>query len=598
MEDKRTAIAIFLCIMVVMIYSELVITPYYQRAAEQHGATPTPETNREIPPPPKDASLSNVEHATVTNPAPVPAETTKVVAQTTPTLAQIAAAPFTKISTPNMELSLSHLGARVKSLSLVRYREALAAEKPLETVLSSDGLPLPLGVYVDKLDDANVTYTLLKTSGDTVNLENSYLVGPGKDLELTFEGNLGGTIIRKIFKFRADSYLFEVNIELGSAISPDARIWLEWTRFGSFEQESERLNPLSYTLLDTNNKIAHTLVPALKEELTELQSNVKEAGSNQWISLGDKYFSASLVASTAGLNSRIGRLPVDAKDSAPAGDLFFSRIAGQSTKGAFSVYVGPKDDTILSATGFQLHRTIDLGFFSVLAYPLLSLIRLFHALLGNYGLAIILLTLAIKTAFLPLTATSMRSMKAMQELQPEIKALRDRIKDPTQLNQEMAGLFKKRGVNPMGGCLPMLIQIPIFFGLYSALFNSIELRHAPFALWIKDLSSPEHLTIFGIGIPIMVLLMGLSMFIQQRGQPQAGLDPAQQKVMKFMPIIFTGMFIVVPMPAGLVLYWLVNNTISIIQQTYLRNDKKASPLTATLLASAAIFSLGFVLTLI
>jgi YidC/Oxa1 family membrane protein insertase len=186
----------------------------------------------------------------------------------------------------------------------------------------------------------------------------------------------------------------------------------------------------------------------------------------------------------------------------------------------------------------------------------------------------------------------------MQDLAPEIKALRERIKDPTQLNQETFALYKRKGVNPMGGCLPVAVQIPVFLGLYNALLNAIELRHAPFALWITDLSSPEKLTVWGIGIPVMVLLMAASMIYQQWTTPNPSADPAQQKMMMIMPVVFAGMFIVFPMPAGLVLYWLVNNIISIIQQLYMRNAQKGSVYVGTMVANAVIFGVGFLLTLI
>jgi YidC/Oxa1 family membrane protein insertase len=199
---------------------------------------------------------------------------------------------------------------------------------------------------------------------------------------------------------------------------------------------------------------------------------------------------------------------------------------------------------------------------------------------------------------LPLSKASFKSMKQMQEVQPEIKALKERIKDPNQLNQEIFALYKRRGVNPMGGCLPIALQIPVFLGLYQALLNAIELRHAPYALWITDLSSPEKLQLFGIGIPVMVLLMAASMIIQQWTTPNPSADPAQQKAMMFMPIIFAGMFIIYPMPAGLVLYWLVNNIISITQQMYLRGSGDKSVYLGTLVASAAIFGAGFIFTLI
>ena len=273
------------------------------------------------------------------------------------------------------------------------------------------------------------------------------------------------------------------------------------------------------------------------------------------------------------------------------------RIGGTGNTVATKLYAGPKNEESLSLVDPRLSRSIDLGYFTFLAKPLLSAIRFFYALLGNYGLAIILLTLVIKTIFLPLNMASLKSMKKMQEIQPEIQALKERIKDnPTQLNTELRQLFVKRGVNPVGGCLPILVQIPVFLGLYNALLNAIEMRHAPFALWITDLSAPESLHILGMGIPVMLLLMAASMLIQQYTTPTPAMDPVQKKVMLLMPIMFTVMFIIIPMPAGLVLYWLVNNTISIVQQVGMRKYTARGALNATLFASIAIFFLGFALT--
>jgi YidC/Oxa1 family membrane protein insertase len=220
-----------------------------------------------------------------------------------------------------------------------------------------------------------------------------------------------------------------------------------------------------------------------------------------------------------------------------------------------------------------------------------------NQVLGNYGLAIIALTLVVKTLLLPLSKASFVSMKRMQDLQPEIAALRERIKDPTQLNQEVFALYKRKGVNPMGGCFPILVQIPVFLGLYQALLNSIELRHAPFALWITDLSSPERLVLLGIPVPVMVLLMAASMLFQSWTGPQPA-DEAQRKAMMIMPFVFAAMFIIFPMPSGLVLYWLVNNLISITQQIYLRKEGSGSAYKATFLASLLIFFAGYVLTLV
>jgi YidC/Oxa1 family membrane protein insertase len=274
-------------------------------------------------------------------------------------------------------------------------------------------------------------------------------------------------------------------------------------------------------------------------------------------------------------------------------------VASSSTGGRFHIYVGPKDyKTLESIANFNLERTIDLGWFAFLALPLLWLLRSLYALFGNYGLAIIGLTLLVKAALLPLSKASFASAKKMQDLQPEIKALKERVKDPNQLNQEMFALYKRKGVNPMGGCFPVLIQIPVFLGLYNALLNAIELRHAPFAGWIRDLSAPESLHLFGIGVPVMVLLMAASMVYQTWTTPNPSADPNQQKMMMIMPLVFAGMFIIFPMPAGLVLYWLVNNIISIVQQLYMRSATKGSVYMATVVASVAIFGFGYVLTMI
>jgi len=209
----------------------------------------------------------------------------------------------------------------------------------------------------------------------------------------------------------------------------------------------------------------------------------------------------------------------------------------------------------------------------IIAKPLLYLLRFFDEYVHNYGVSIILLTILVKALFWPLTHKSYKSMKEMQKLQPRMAKLREKHKnDKQKLNQEMMALYKTYKVNPMGGCLPMVIQIPVFFALFRVLGGCIELRHAPFMLWINDLSAPDRLFNFPFqipfmsppyGIPVLTLLMGASMFLQQKMTPTPG-DPMQAKIMMFLPIIFTFMFI--NFPSGLVLYWLVNNILSIGQQ--------------------------------
>ena len=227
-------------------------------------------------------------------------------------------------------------------------------------------------------------------------------------------------------------------------------------------------------------------------------------------------------------------------------------------------YAGTKELEILEEKGNHLVRMIDYGWFgnkfAFLVKPLLKVLAYFYGVTQNYGWSIIFLTIIIKLLFFPLTHKSFKSMKGMTKIQPYVKVIQERNKDDRkQMNEELLELYKKHKVNPVGGCLPMLLQIPVFIALYHALFFSIELRGAPFIGWITDLSvaDPYYVT------PV---LMGITMFLQQRMTPSIG-DPMQQKIMMFLPIVFT--FLFVSFPAGLVIYWTVNNMLTISQQYYI-----------------------------
>jgi len=229
--------------------------------------------------------------------------------------------------------------------------------------------------------------------------------------------------------------------------------------------------------------------------------------------------------------------------------------------------MGPRDPGILETVNYRLSEIIDFGIFDFIARPLLFVLNFFYSFVGNYGIAIILLTVVIKIVFWPLTQKSYSSMKAMQTLQPEMQKIREKFKnDKERLNREIMELYKTKRVNPLGGCLPMLIQIPVFFALYKVLLGNIDLRHAPFALWITDLSAkdPYYIT------PI---IMGGTMFLQQKMTPST-MDPTQAKIFMVMPIVFTFLFL--NFPSGLVIYWLVNNILTILQQ-YLINKSAVKP---------------------
>ncbi|NDC38284.1 MAG: membrane protein insertase YidC, partial [Proteobacteria bacterium] len=444
----------------------------------------------------------------------------------------------------------------------------------------ADGI-LPGGAYIGSQDDSMVKYDLDPAVSSGPNCQAS-----GQSLcTLSLVGKLGSDTIRKTFSFKGDSYLLGASVVASGALAQHPA-WLEWSQWVSADESHQRLNPLSFKILSSENKV-HTVM------LTQDHGGVSNTDATQWVSIEGRYFLASLLPFAQGPNGYTIH-----ETHADGSHTLYGRIAGAPGTGSYNLYLGPKDSQTLTATGYQLNRNIDLGYFSFLAFPMLWLLRFFHSIVGNYGISIILLTLLIKTAFLPLTMVSFRSARAMQDLQPEIKALRERITDPTQLNQEMMSLYKKRGVNPLGGCFPVLIQIPVFIGLYNALLNAIELRHAPFALWIHDLSAPERLMIGGAAVQLMVLILGVSMFMQQYMTPTPGMEPAQRKVLLAMPVVLTASFLIYPLPAGLVLYWIVNNTISITQQLYIKGARAISPMQATLIAGAALVAVGYLLTIL
>jgi len=242
---------------------------------------------------------------------------------------------------------------------------------------------------------------------------------------------------------------------------------------------------------------------------------------------------------------------------------------------------------VLEAANPALSKAIDFGLWGVIALPFLRALKVFYRIAPNYGVAIILLTVIVRLLVLPMSIKGQRSMMRMQRLQPQVEKIREKFKgDKERLNREMVDLYKRNHVNPMGGCLPMVVQLPVFFGLYYALLNAIELRQAPFVGWIKDLSAPDCLPIKGMpaipfttlhGIPVLVLLMTITALAQQWMAPKNP-DPSQQKMMMYMPVVFSLIFL--QLPAGLSLYYFSSNLLGVAQQYVLNREfKQYSPAT-------------------
>lgn len=327
----------------------------------------------------------------------------------------------------------------------------------------------------------------------------------------------------------------------------------------------ETLEEMSYSDIDDDGRVIH-------------------AGTGGWLGFSDKYWLVALIPNqqtpVTGIIERLaGGLPsysISMVDNIPA------EIApGASYEITNHLYAGAKDVRLLDAYGENLgiplfDRAVDFGWFYFMTKPLFLLLTFIHGIVGNFGVAIMILTVIVRIFLFPLANKSYKSMSRMKKLSPQMQALRERYKeDKPKLQQEMMQMYKREKVNPAAGCLPLLLQIPVFFALYKVFLVSIEMRHAPFVLWIKDLTAPDPTTIFNLFglipwdppsllmVGVLPLLMGLSMWAQQQLNP-APPDPVQAKIFGFLPIVFT--FFLASFPAGLVLYWTCNNTLSLLQQ--------------------------------
>lgn len=570
-DNRRFMTALFISMLLVFFYTQYFMPRPEPNAAQQASAVATAAPSSSAP----SSSLEQgSKPQTDTSASSAPQGQSQASAH--PSVSDLNKSEKVVVESGKFILVVNTLGAKIESMKLKGYTLQLGESTLLDMVHSNQSAALPLSVRFGNQNDDFVRYSLTQQPG-----QGPFRVPGDSNLTLRFSGALpDGRQITKTFVFQPESYLFEVDVRLSAPESDGSPLWLEWTRYVSTVDSSARYDQKDFLILDERGKLVRIQGP-------KVEQGVRDVGKGSWVSIADQYFISTIIPENSLATVAAGR----------EGDVLVERVEGGSLATKFRVFAGPKIYEDLEKTGFSLEKNVDMGMFSFLAYPILLLLRIFYSWLGNYGLAIILLTLVIKLAFLPLTSASFKSMRAMQEIQPEVQALRERIEDPTKLNQELMSLYKRRGVNPLGGCLPVMIQIPVFLGLYNALLNAIELRHAPFAIWITDLSAPERLEIFGIGVPLMILIMGASMLIQQWTTPTT-MDPAQKKAFLLMPVMFTAMFVIFPMPSGLVLYWLINNIISIIQQAFLRKESGLTPFKATIIGSVAIFAFGYLLVLI
>jgi YidC/Oxa1 family membrane protein insertase len=514
----------------------------------------------QTPPPKKaDQTTAAVDQA---SPAPVaPAQSPPVdAAQASdataapPTPSQVQ--PAFIIDTDLFRIALSNQGGTVRSWQLKKYK--VTDNKPLELVNTSSGLEPPFSLYFPgQKPSANVNWAWYTQTGDP------------DGLGVTYEFSDGHTVVRKTFRFEKNSYISHVSAEVTIDGKPVPSS-VEWRGgFGdlTIANPSGTQHVLYYDL--GANKLVTKSVGDAKSGPATFTGNFSFAG------LADTYFAAVFLPQDAA-QSQVTAFADTVRTTLEEKPQNFSGVAvADGTNNKFELFVGPKDLDLLSKLNPKLTQVVDFGWLSILAKPLFLLVNWFNdSLVHNFGWSIILVTIAINFILFPLKLSNMKSMRKMQALKPQIDAINDKYRglkmtDPRKgdQNQEVMDLYKKYGVNPMGGCVPMLLQIPFFFAFYKVFTVSVEMRGAPW-LWVHDLSQPEHLA-----IKVLPIIMIASQFVMQKMTPQAGGDPNQQRMMMLMPLIFGVMFY--NFPSGLVLYYLTSNLVGMGQQWFFNHTESA-----------------------
>ena len=534
--DKKTILAIVLSILVLFVYQTFFVIPPLKKpvAVQKEASTAAPTAGKEKGTAP--AQISPVK----TTLSPLTAVKEKDI----PVETNLFKAVFTT------------KGGALKSFKLKGYRKTLDKDSELiDLVDVREGMSRPLNITFPESSINIPANSMYEADVSAIDITTT----PDRR-RLTFSQTYPSQIkVEKMFTFQPDKFVFDLEIRVYnlSAAPINEKVALGWHHFVDPKAEID-----SYTHEGPVVFVAKTVE---REEVKKIDKDKLFGPDISWGGFETKYFIASMIPQNPSLTSLIvskdNRNLVSTSMNGPKTLI----PVGQAGLFSYTFFLGPKDYNILKAQGIGLENAIDFGsWMKWLAMPMLIILKYLNEFVNNYGIAIIILTILIKIIFWPLGNKSYKSMKEMQKLQPKMLELRDKYKDDKQkLSQETMALYKAHKVNPMGGCLPMVIQIPVFFGLYKALLYAIELRHAPFIWWIQDLSAkdPYYIT---------PLIMGATMFVQQKMSPPAG-DPMQQKIMLFLPIIFTFLFL--NFPSGLVIYWLFNNILSIGQQYYVNKQR-------------------------
>ena len=461
------------------------------------------------------------------------------------------------IKTDNYDLKISEVGGDIREIRLLKHFDD--ADQPY-LLMSDRTNPLfyvfQSGFSGKSLPSHKVNYQFEQTKYE--------MQGDSLSVPLTYE--TADLKVVKTYTFKKGSYEIQVSNQVTNKTNGDLnpKVYYQFLHDGTSNQGSVMMPTFTgaayYTKDQNFNKLGFS---DIKDETFSLTSN------DGWISIIERYFASAIILPDSVARKFYANKVADNIYSAGVISQLGNISPGQSKEFSVNIFSGPqlKDDLISAADG--LEYVVDYGWLTFIASPLFSVMSGIHSMVGNWGIAIILLTLLIKLLFYPLSASSYRSMAQMRELAPRLQSMKEKFgEDKQKMQQAMMELYRTEKINPLGGCLPILIQIPVFIALYWVLLGAVELRQAPFFGWIEDLSIKDPYY-------VLPILMAASMFLQTKLNPKPT-DPMQARLMIMMPIIFSVFFFF--FPAGLVLYWLANNILSIAQQWYVNNKIHAEAL--------------------